>query len=243
MSTQLLLGVRLREHAHFDTYQTGDSEGNALALALCESMSAGGGERQLYLHAPDGLGKTHLLQATCAAASARHRVATYVPLEQVSDYGPEVLEGLEQLNVVCLDNVHSVAGEAHWEEALFHLINRCRHSDARLVMSSTRPPAGHDFVLPDLRSRLGWGPVIALEELSQAQKRDWLQQRAGMRGFDVSDEAADYLLRHYPRSMRFLVYALDELDRVTLQKQRKVTVPLLRQELSVPESLSLERSD
>lgn len=89
----------------------------------------------------------------------------------------------------------------------------------------------------DLRSRLGWGPVVALEELSQEQKRDWLQQRAGMRGFDISDEAADYLLRHYPRSMRFLSYALEELDRVTLQKQRKVTVPLLRQELSVPRAM------
>lgn len=240
MSTQLLLGVQLREHAHFNTYRAGDSEGNALALALCQQMADDRGERQLYLHAPEGLGKTHLLQATCAAASAAQRAATYVPLEQVKDYGPDVLQGLEQLNVICLDDLQAVAGEAQWEEALFHLINRSRDYGARLVMSSTRPPAANDFALPDLRSRLSWGPVVALEELSQKQKRDWLQQRAGLRGFDISDEAAEYLLRHYPRSMRFLAYALEELDRVTLQKQRKVTVPLLRQELSVPEAPARE---
>lgn len=234
MSTQLLLGIQEQEYARFDRYWPGEAHNNRLALELCQQASRGEGERQSFFYGSEAVGKTHLLQAACAEAASSSVSASFIPLREMVAYGCAVLQGLERQQLVCIDDIQVVAGQADWEVAVFDVINRCRQAGTRLLMSSSIPPSDAAFELADLRSRLAWGPVLQLQELQQEEKWQWLQARAQYRGFAISEESGDYLFSHYPRSMVFLNYALEELDRITLQTQRKVTVPLLKQELAIP---------
>ncbi|EDY85676.1 DnaA regulatory inactivator Hda [gamma proteobacterium HTCC5015] len=234
MNTQLLLGIQAPEYARFERYWPGADSNNCLALELCQQAARNEGERQCFLYGDEAVGKTHLLQAACAEAALNGLSASFIPLREMVTYGCGVLQGLEQQQLVCIDDIHVIAGQAGWEEAVFDLINRCREQDTRLLMSSSIPASSHAFELGDLRSRLAWGPVLQLHELQQDEKWQWLQARAEYRGFFISEESGQYLFAHYPRSMAFLNYALEELDRITLQTQRKVTVPLLKQELNAP---------
>ena len=107
---QLPLGVRLPDRALFGSFLPGH---NAEALAHARAIAAGGVRGVTWLCGPSGAGKTHLLQAICAAASERSR-AGYVPLREVAPLGAGVLDGLSQLECLCLDDLDRVAGELSW---------------------------------------------------------------------------------------------------------------------------------
>ncbi|MEW6352976.1 MAG: DnaA regulatory inactivator Hda [Pseudomonadota bacterium] len=220
---QLSLNVSLRDGATFDNYVPGP---NREALHVLQHLVEGP-ERVIYLWGAPGAGKTHLLHAVCHAAAARGARSAYLPLADARHVAPELLEGLEQLDAVCIDDVQTVAGLAPWETALFHLYNRMRDSGAHLVMAGNAPPAELGLNLPDLSSRLLWGLSLQLRLLGDEEKLAALRRRAQGRGFDVPEEVARFLLRRAPRDMATLFALLERLDQASLAQQRKLTVPFV----------------
>ena len=84
----------------------------------------------------------------------------------------------------------------------------------------------------DLRSRLGWGVVFALQPLAEAEARAVLRRAADHRGIFLSDEVMDYLLTRFARDLAHLMALLERLDEFALSQKRAVTVPLLKQMLA-----------
>ncbi|MEX1081806.1 MAG: DnaA regulatory inactivator Hda [Halofilum sp. (in: g-proteobacteria)] len=226
--SQLPLGISLAPGATFDAYYPG---ANGFAVGVLQAMAAGRGEPQTFVAAASGLGKSHLLQAACHAGGVRGARVAYLPLDAVSELSPEALEGLDQLDLVALDAVEAVLGEEAWERSLFVLINAARDAGTRLIFAARRPPAELTLGLPDLRSRLGWGPVLALEALSDEQKRDALEQRAAALGLGLPPAVSDYLLRHYPRDLAGQLDRLATLDQASLATGRRLTVPFVKEVL------------
>ncbi|HRL92524.1 MAG: DnaA regulatory inactivator Hda [Pseudomonas sp.] len=225
---QLPLGVRLRDDATFANYYPG---ANAAALGyverLCEA-EAGWTESLIYLWGGEGVGCSHLLQAACLRFEQRGEPAVYLPLREVADYGPELLDNLEQCELVCLDDLDAVAGRRDWEEALFHLFNRLRDSGRRLLLSANCSPRELPVGLPDLQSRLTLALVFQLQSLSDEDKLRALQLRASRRGLQLSDEVGRFILTRGTRSMSALFELLERLDQASLQAQRKLTIPFLK---------------
>lgn len=226
---QLPLGISLAPGATFGAFFAGP---NGLAVEVLGWMAAGTGERQAYIAGPAGLGKSHLLQAACHAAAARGARTAYLPLDGEPGRHPEAVEGLEQLDLAAIDAVGAVAGVRAWEQALFSLINSARDAGTRLIFAARRPPAELSLGLPDLRSRLTWGPVLRLEPLSDAQKREALTERAAALGLDLPPAVSEYLCRHYPRDLAGQLERLTVLDRASLASGRRLTVPFVKEVLS-----------
>jgi DnaA family protein len=202
---------------------------NAVAAGLVAQQAEGRGEPQLYLWGGKGSGKTHLLQAACQRAGEHGLTAAYIALLDAPH--PGVLEGLERLGLVALDDVQAVAGQAVWEEALFDLINRLREHAVPLLLAADQPPSALPVALPDLASRLGWGPILRLEELDDAAKLELLRRRAGERGLILPDEVGRYLLERLPRDLSSLLAGLERLDRASMERQRKLSLALAREVL------------
>ena len=228
---QLPLGVRLRDDATFANYYPG---ANAAALGyvecLCEA-DAGWTEPLIYLGGADGVGRSHLLQAACLRFEQRGELAVYLPLGEVVDHGPALLDNLEQCELVCLDDLDAVAGRADWEEALFHLFNRLRDAGRRLLLSASASPRELAIGLPDLQSRLSLALVFQLQQLSDEDKLRALQLRASRRGLHLNDEVGRFILTRGARSMSALFELLEHLDQASLQAQRKLTIPFLKETL------------
>lgn len=225
MTVQLPLGIGLRDDATFETFHPGP---NGDAVATLESLVAGDGEWFVYLWGRQGTGRSHLLQAVCARAGRLGRRAGFLPLEQVRDFGAGLVEGWESLELICIDDLHRVAGDRSWEEALFVLYNAVRERNGRLVVTSDGPPAGLETALPDLRSRMGAGPVFQLRLMDEPDALAALQLRARSRGLDLPEDVGRYMLRRCRRDMGSLHALLDELDRASLAAQRRLTVPFVR---------------
>jgi DnaA family protein len=219
---QIPLGVRLQDRTVFESFLVGD---NALAVTALRSMAAGTGEHLQYLHGAPGSGKSHLLQALCAAVAG----SGYFPLGQLRSSGPEVLDGADQLAAVALDDLDAVVGDAAWERRLFTLYNDCEMRRTRLVVAAPQPATALGVVLPDLRSRLAAMPHFALRPLDESRQREALQLRAEQRGLELPDETVRYLQRRFARDMASMQSLLDRLDAASLEKQRRLTVPFIRQ--------------
>ncbi|MEW6765805.1 MAG: DnaA regulatory inactivator Hda [Pseudomonadota bacterium] len=223
MFQQQVLDFGLAPTRTFEQFVPG---ANSVAAGLVAQLAEGRGEPQLFLWGVPGSGRTHLLQAACQRAAERGLSAAYLSLAEAPH--PGVLEGLERLSLVVLDDVHAVAGEPAWEAALFDLINRLREQGVPLLLSADQPPAALCVRLPDLVSRLGWGPVLRLEGLDDAAKLELLRSRAIERGLVLPDEVGRYLLDHLPRDLPSLLEGLDRLDRASMEQQRKISLALAR---------------
>ncbi|MFI8481514.1 DnaA regulatory inactivator Hda [Pseudomonas sp. NPDC078700] len=228
---QLPLGVRLRDDATFANFYPG---ANAAALGyverLCEA-DAGWTESLIYLWGAHGVGRSHLMQAACLKFEQRDELAVYLPLADVAIHGIALLDNLERCELVCLDDLETVAGQPVWEEALFHLFNRLRDSGRKLLLSANTSPRELKIKLPDLKSRLTLALVFQLQGLSDEDKLRALQLRASRRGLHMSEEVGRFILTRGERSMNALFDLLEQLDQASLQAQRKLTIPFLKETL------------
>jgi DnaA family protein len=221
---QLPLGVRLRTSSTFATFHVGE---NAALVAALRARARDSGLAPVWVWGAPGVGRTHLLQATCALATEHGASAAYLPL-RAEWLAPAMLAGLEQLALVCLDDVDAVTGDHAWERALFVLYNDLAERGGRLVCSAGVAPGAARIALPDLASRFGASLVWQVRALSEAEIPLALQARAAALGLELPDETAQYLLRRLPRGFAELCEVLDRLDGAALARQRRLTVPFVR---------------
>ncbi len=198
---------------------------NAAAVQHLRSLAlAAGASAPVYLWGDVGTGKTRLLRALAVQRQAEgERVGWF----DAADALPWVLDDAWSLVVVdrcdALDAAHQQAAFALFVEAGSHGV--------QWAAAGRLPPV--DLVLrDDLRSRLGWGHVFALQPLAEGETRAALRREADRRGIFLSDEVMDYLLTRFRRDLGHLMALLDRLDGFALAEQRSVTVPLLKKMLS-----------
>lgn len=226
---QLALDIRWTDIASLDSFVAG---ANQQAVDAVRRAAMGFGERLLFLYGPGPLGKSHLLQAACREAGERGFKAAYLPLREFQGMPPgSVLAGMESMDLLALDDLQVLAGEADWEEHFFYLFNRTRASGGHMLLSADRRPADLSLVLPDLASRLQWGLTLRLEPLDDAGKLQGLQARAAARGLELPDDTGRFLLSRYARDLGGLFQLLDRLDGASLAAQRRLTIPFVRQVL------------
>lgn len=230
MNKQLALAIQLKDEATLADFNWSN---NTLLQKQLQRMLAQKEERMLFIWGPEGSGKSHVLQACCQAAHTNES-AIYLPLKLLKEWGPQTLDGLEDQNTVCIDDIDAIAQDPAWEEALFHLYNRIKDKEeGLLIVSGNLPPATLPLRLPDLQSRLGWGLVIQLNELSDEGKIQTLKAYALKRGFELPETVAQFLLNRCSRNMHDLQELLNRLDDASLAAQRKITIPFVKAILKI----------
>jgi len=211
-----------------DTFQVGaNAELTHLMHQFAQRASR---EHFAYLWGDTGAGKTHLLQGLAATPASRY-IAADAPSEDFV-FTPEI-------TLYLLDDCNLLSPQAQIDA--FALFNQIREHGAYMVSTGPVPPA----VLPvreDLRTRMGWGLIYLIHGLSDDEKIAALTQAAEARGLTLSASVLPYLLSHFKRDMRSLATMLDALDQYSLETQRPVTLPLLRDLLlqGTPQSESKE---
>lgn len=222
---QLPLEVRLADYALFDTFYDGPNGGIVHALQDLTSSSA---FSVVWIWGAPETGKTHLLQAAVAAADGGGLRAAYLPLGGDFDMSPDALDGMDEFDVVCIDDVDAVAGHKDWEQGLFGLFEGLRQNGGRLILTARKSSLHCGFSLPDLVSRFSSGATFRLVQLSDQEKLSAMQMRADWRGLVLPDDAGRYLISRVDRGCRQLFALLDQLDREALAAQRKLTVPFVK---------------
>jgi len=183
-------------------------------LANCTNSSLN--ENFTYLWGDAGAGKTHLLQAMATLPATRYIAA---------DAGADAFEFLPGQHVYLLDDCDKLSNDA--QISAFALFNQVRENNGVMIAAGSVAPAVLG-VREDLRTRLGWGLIYQVHELTDAEKIAALNQRALARGLTLSSGVLPYLITHFRRDMRSLSAMLDALDHYSLETKRAITLPLLR---------------
>ena len=219
---QLLLDWGAARPQTFDSFVVGkNQELAALLRRIAERSTLASDQRFVTVWGDPGAGKSHLLNALKAAGHAR-LLAPELSSREFSwspGYTLYLIDDCERLN-------------ERQQHALFNLYNQVQDAGGMLVAAAVLPPA-QLALREDLRTRLGWGLVYQLHGLSDDEKIAALSQSAVARGLALSPGVLPYLLTHFRRDMQSLSTMLDALDRYSLETQRPITMPLLRELLQL----------
>ncbi len=223
---QLALPLRLLADASFDNFRGSE---NRKAVVILKQMLEQRVELFGYLYGPAGTGKSHLLCAACRFMEA-HRVI-YLPLMDIREELGVCFEGLEQFDLVCLDDIQVVAGNPEREAALFGLYNRLREQGRQLLVAAPEPPLALGVVMPDLASRLAWGLVVPVKALEDEEKSLALRLRAAETGVELSEDVVSFIMKRSSRSLAELFDLFDRLDEAAFKARRRITVPFVKEVL------------
>jgi DnaA family protein len=174
----------------------------------------------VYLWGPAGSGKTHLLRALAhACQQAGQRIGWFdavdaTPWPLSPDWSLVIIDGCEALSEAA-------------QQSAFTLFVEAATEGVQIAAAGLLPPVDLQ-VREDLRTRLGWGHVFAMQPLAEAETRAALRREGDRRGLLLSDEVMDHLLTRFPRDLKHLMALLDRLDEFSLSRARQITVPLLK---------------
>lgn len=227
--TQLPLGLLPQDLYSFDNFFFAENEEiNDVLIEFCHLRSL----PYLYLWGSSGSGKSHLLMACLEQMQQTDHQPLYLPLSHlVETASPAVLDAVENMTLLCIDELEAIVGLPAWEEAIFHCFNRLQQTGCQLLIASRFNPSTISLQLPDLKSRLGLGLIYQLKNLTDDEKQKALAKQAQFRGLTLSGEVSAYLLRRYGRDMSELISILQQLDKASMSEQRKLTIPFVRQVL------------
>ncbi len=189
------------------------------------------GESLIGLWGGSDSGKTHLLNACALYARSADILYHLFDAAQLMEASADGFSEFPEGTVLAVDNIDLLAGNREWEAAFYQVVNRVKAGELRFLFSLSKQPRDTGFRLPDLKSRLGWGLLIALPIPDDAAIERILRERARLLGLELGDEALRFLLSRHSRRLKDQMDALQRLDEAALSMQRRITVPLIREVL------------
>lgn len=190
-------------------------------------------QKFLWIAGEEATGKTHLLQAKINQINHNQSKLMYLPMRDLNQFSPEILDDMDQMDLICIDDIHLVLGSRIWEEKLLDLYERIQNTKTVFIVSSKDSPQGGNFLIQDLLSRYSTALVLRLNVLKNMDIVRAIQLHAKIRGFDLSDNAAKFLLTRVRRDVCSLVEIIEILDYESLAKKRKLTIPFIKSVLHI----------
>ena len=227
--TQLLLDLGEPPAPTFDNFVAGKNAELVFVLRkMCAASLVEPAHRLLYLWGEKGSGRSHLLRAATQATDGFY--ATAATFEEALPHQGDDPAMREIPRIIAIDDVETATAAV--QVNLFHTINAIRDDPAfALIIAGNAPPRALRLAAEreDLRSRLGWGLVFEVERLDDSEKDAALARRAAERSLALTAEVRHHLLTHFSRDMPSLMRLVDALDRYALERQRALTLPLIRE--------------
>jgi DnaA family protein len=183
----------------------------------------------LFIYGTKESGKTFLLQAMCNSYSSVSKLSLYIPLKKVMNYGVEIFESLENIDLICIDGIEEVISKIEWEKAIFNLINKALISETRLILTSSKDLKSLNFSLPDLESRIRKIQSYELYPINDEDIFDALKYISKLTSINLGDKEARYLVTYSQRNISNLVHILESLDQLSMEMKRKITIPLIKE--------------
>ncbi len=226
--TQLPLKLSPKDFFRLENFYFNQAELEQVTTVFCQLQEID----FLYLWGGHSTGKSHLVLAMAERMQQNQQQVVYLPMAELIDKsGKELLRSLENVDVICIDDLDMISQSRQWQEDLFHCFNRLQNSHCKLLIAAENNPGHLDIDLADLRSRLSTGLIYQLQPLNDDDILNALIMQAQTRGLEMTQDVAQYLLRHYSRDMGEQMRLLQTLDDASMAAQRKLTIPFVKQVL------------
>ncbi|MBO7332744.1 MAG: hypothetical protein J6U64_03675 [Alphaproteobacteria bacterium] len=167
--------------------------------------------KMLCLYGEKGSGKTHLAHLfSDNIIKAKDLTLADIPLFKFRT----VLEDID---------------ETKDETILFHAFNYAKENGLCLLMTARQQPL---FKLPDLKSRIASVVSVKIHAPDDDLIRSILCKLFSDRQIAVEADVIGYLLTHMERTYETLRLVVEKVDKLSFEKKKKITIPLLKEALS-----------
>ena len=170
-------------------------------------------DKRLLLIGEEGSGKSHI-----ARIFSHKTNATFIKF-------PLDLTELSKGNLI-LEDIHNITDQ----DSLFHIINFCKNNQTNLLLTSTDLPG---FSLPDLQSRMNATAKVLIKPPDEILFRAILHKQFFQRQINLDQEILDYLSVRLARGYTAIKEFVALVDQYSLVSKRRVTIPLIKNVLTI----------
>jgi chromosomal replication initiator protein len=195
-----VIAERFNPRHTFDQFVIGEGNRLAHAAALAVAEAPGQAYNPLFLHAPPGLGKTHLLNAIANYITVFEPNTTvrYTTVEAFTNGFIAALNGKaldrfkalhRDVDVLLIDDVQFLASKAKTEEEFFHTFNALYDAGRQLVVTCDRLPSQLTGIEQRLRERFESGLVAHLTAPDWRTRMTILRKRTALDQIPIADDS------------------------------------------------------
>lgn len=219
--------VPLNPDYAFDTFITGPCNRLAHAASVAVSEQPGKAYNPLFIHGNVGLGKTHLLQATCQKLLERNPDAQilYLSCDSFINQFMAAIEAntmsefrnrYRHVDVLVIDDIHFLSGRERSQEEFFHTFNTLYQQHKQIILSADCPPSEIPELEERLTSRFNWGLVAKIDKPCYETRVAILRRKARLRAIELPEDVVCYIAAKIENNTRELEGAITKLQGMAL---------------------------
>jgi chromosomal replication initiator protein len=174
---------------------------NELVATVAKTISANPGKQYnpVFIHAPVGLGKTHILNAIGHKTLELHpsfnikylttegfinHFISCVTSRRMSEFNAFY----NDIDLLLVDDIQFIAGKEGTQEALFHIFNLLHQNNKQIVFASDRNPKAMGGIESRLVSRFEWGLVVDISKPNFEDRLSVIKYKIDQLGLKLSTE-------------------------------------------------------
>jgi DnaA family protein len=222
---QLALQIQINERASLDNFFISKNNNKAIQI-LKDLLKRSNNGAQIFIDDLGSNGKSYLLQAICNDFSNSNNSTIYIPMQKAINLEPSILEGINDLNLICLDDIDLISNQRDWELALFNLINECYEKDCFLLLSGSIDKLE---VIPDLISRIKKMEILRLKAIDDDELLRATQSISKNLNIEISDKNMNYLINNSRRDIKTVFRTLSQLEKESLERKKSIGLNLIKE--------------
>ena len=221
---QLALQIQINERASLNNFFV--SKNNDKTIQILKDLLNSNNGVQIFIDDLGSNGKSYLLQAICNDFSNSNNSSIYIPMHEVINLDPSILEGVSELNLICIDDVDLISKRGEWEIALFNLINECYEKECLLLLSGS---INKLEAIPDLVSRIKKMEILRLEAINDDELLEATQEISKNLNIKISDKNLNYLMNNSRRDIKTIFRTLSQLEKESLERKKSIGLNLIKE--------------
>ena len=221
---QLALQIQINERASLNNFFVSKNNIKTIQILKNILLSSNKGT-QVFIDDLGSNGKSYLLQALCNDFSNSNSSSIYIPIQKAIKLDPSILEGISQLNLICIDDVDQI-NKREWEIALFNLINECYEKECFLLLAGR---INKLEVIPDLVSRIKKMETLRLEPINDDELFEATLAISKNLNIEISDKNMNYLINNSKRDIKTIFRILSQLEKVSLERKKSIGLNLIKE--------------
>ena len=222
---QLALQIQINERASLNNFFVSKKNNKTIQILQNILLSSDKGV-QIFIDDLGSNGKSYLLQAICNDFSNSNNSSIYIPMQEAINLDPSILEGVSELNLICIDDIDLINKRRDWEIALFNLINECYEKECFLLLSGS---INKLEAIPDLVSRIKKMETLRLEAINDDELLEATKAISKNLNMEISDKNMNYLINNSKRDIKTIFRTLSQLEKESLERKKSIGLNLIKE--------------
>ena len=146
----------------------------------------------------------------------------------MKDNKSEVLKDLDNFSHIFIDSFNECFENKISEIDLFNLYNSSKVNNSKLILRENSLTQ-KNILLPDLKSRINSNIELVIPRLSDKDKKLIIEIELIKRGLSIKEKNLDFIMNHSSRNLETLQTLVNKLDKLTMERKKNISIPLIKE--------------